>query len=122
MALGLARIFGIELPWNFDRPYRATSPIEFCGRWHVTLSRWLRDYLYIPLGGNRKGERRRDANLMATMGLGGVWHGASLNFVIWGLYQGVLLLATHRLGRLRIRLPHAAAVAVTFVVVMFGWV
>src|ERR687887_1054006 len=122
MALGLARIFGIELPWNFNRPYRATSPIEFLRRWHVTLSSWLRDYLYIPLGGNRKGERRRDANLIATMGLGGLWHGASANFVIWGLYQGVLLLATHRLARLPFRLPRAAALAVTFAVVMFGWV
>jgi alginate O-acetyltransferase complex protein AlgI len=122
MALGLARIFGIELPWNFNRPYRATSPVEFWRRWHVTLSTWLRDYLYIPLGGNRKGERRRDANLIATMGLGGLWHGASLNFVIWGLYQGVLLLATHRLRRLGLRVPAAVAVAITFVVVMFGWV
>jgi alginate O-acetyltransferase complex protein AlgI len=122
MALGLARIFGIELPWNFNRPYRASSPIEFWRRWHVTLSTWLRDYLYIPLGGNRKGERRRDANLLATMGLGGLWHGASLNFVIWGLYQGVLLLTTHHLRRRTWRIPAAAAVAITFVVVMFGWV
>jgi alginate O-acetyltransferase complex protein AlgI len=122
MALGLARIFGIELPWNFNRPYRAASPIEFWRRWHVTLSTWLRDYLYIPLGGNRKGERRRDANLLATMGLGGLWHGASLNFVVWGLYQGVLLLTTHHLRKRAWRLPAAVAVAVTFVVVMFGWV
>jgi len=122
MALGLARIFGIELPWNFNRPYRATSPIEFWRRWHVTLSTWLRDYLYIPLGGNRKGDRRRDANLLATMGLGGLWHGASLNFVVWGLYQGVLLLATHRLRTLALRIPPAVAVGMTFVVVMFGWV
>ena len=122
MALGLARIFGIDLPWNFNRPYRSASPIEFWRRWHVTLSTWLRDYLYIPLGGNRKGERRRDANLAATMGLGGLWHGASLNFVVWGLYQGLLLLVTHHLRRHGWRLPAAAAVAVTFVVVMFGWV
>ncbi|HKC21977.1 MAG TPA: MBOAT family O-acyltransferase, partial [Gaiellaceae bacterium] len=122
MALGLARIFGIELPWNFNRPYRAASPIEFWRRWHVTLYTWLRDYLYIPLGGNRKGERRRDANLLATMGLGGLWHGASLNFVVWGLYQGVLLLTTHHLRKHAWRLPAALAVALTFVVVMFGWV
>jgi alginate O-acetyltransferase complex protein AlgI len=122
MALGLARIFGIELPWNFNRPYRSASPIEFWRRWHVTLSSWLRDYLYIPLGGNRKGERRRDANLLATMGLGGLWHGASLNFVVWGLYQGVLLLTTHHLRKRAWRLPVALAVAVTFIVVMFGWV
>jgi alginate O-acetyltransferase complex protein AlgI len=122
MALGLAQIFGIELPWNFNRPYRAASPIEFWRRWHVTLSTWLRDYLYIPLGGNRKGERRRDANLLATMGLGGLWHGASLNFVVWGLYQGVLLLTTHHLRKRAWRMPAGVAVAITFVVVMFGWV
>jgi alginate O-acetyltransferase complex protein AlgI len=122
MALGLAKIFGIDLPWNFNRPYRATSPIEFWRRWHVTLSTWLRDYLYIPLGGNRKGERRRDANLMATMGLGGLWHGASLNFIIWGLYQGVLLLGTHHVRKRAWRVPVWAALAVTFVLVMFGWV
>jgi alginate O-acetyltransferase complex protein AlgI len=122
MALGLARMFGIELPWNFNRPYSAVSPIDFWRRWHVTLSTWLRDYLYIPLGGNRRGEARRDANLMATMGLGGLWHGASLNFAVWGLYQGLLLLATHRLGRLRLRPPRVLAILITFVAVMFGWV
>ena len=122
MALGLARMFGIELPWNFNRPYSAVSPIDFWRRWHVTLSSWLRDYLYIPLGGNRKGAARRDANLLTTMGLGGLWHGASLNFVVWGLYQGLLLLATHRLRKLAVHIPSALAVAVTFVVVMFGWV
>ncbi len=122
MALGLAQIFGIELPWNFNRPYRASSPIEFWRRWHVTLSSWLRDYLYIPLGGNRKGERRRDANLLATMGLGGLWHGASLNFVVWGLYQGLLLLTTHHLRKRGWRVPAGVGVAITFVVVMFGWV
>jgi alginate O-acetyltransferase complex protein AlgI len=122
MALGLARMLGIELPWNFDRPYSAASPVEFWRRWHVTLSTWLRDYLYIPLGGNRRGAARRDANLMATMGLGGLWHGASFNFVVWGLYQGVLLLATHRLARLALRVPRTVAVALTFAAVMFGWV
>ncbi|NUR75714.1 MAG: MBOAT family protein [Thermoleophilia bacterium] len=122
MALGLARMLGIELPWNFDRPYSAVSPIEFWRRWHVTLSSWLRDYLYIPLGGNRRGPARRDANLMTTMGLGGLWHGAALNFFVWGLYQGMLLLATHRLARLPIRVPRVIAVLLTFTAVMFGWV
>ena len=122
MALGLARIFGIELPWNFDRPYRSASPTEFWRRWHVTLSSWLRDYLYIPLGGNRKGELRRDANLFATMGLGGLWHGASLNFVGWGLYHGLLLSGTHHGRRRGWRLPRVAAVAVTFLLVVVGWV
>jgi alginate O-acetyltransferase complex protein AlgI len=122
MALGLARMFGIELPWNFDRPYSAASPIEFWRRWHVTLSTWLRDYLYIPLGGKRRGETRRDANLMTTMGLGGLWHGASLNFLVWGLYQGILLVGTHHVGRQARRLPHVVAVLVTFAAVTVGWV
>jgi alginate O-acetyltransferase complex protein AlgI len=122
MALGLARMFGIELPWNFDRPYRARSPQEFWRRWHVTLSSWLRDYLYIPLGGNRKGPARRDANLLATMGLGGLWHGASFSFVVWGLWHG-LLLAGHRHGqRLGWRVPAALAIPLTFVLVTVGWV
>jgi alginate O-acetyltransferase complex protein AlgI len=122
MALGLARMLGIELPWNFDRPYSAASPVEFWRRWHVTLSTWLRDYVYISLGGNRRGTARRDANLMTTMGLGGLWHGASLNFVVWGLYHGVLLVGTHRLARLPFRLPRVVAVLATFALVMFGWV
>lgn len=122
MALGLARIFGIELPWNFDRPYRSATPTEFWRRWHVTLSTWLRDYLYIPLGGNRKGGRRRDLNLLITMALGGLWHGAALNFVAWGAYHGVLLTGTHH-GRARgWRLPRPVAVLVTFVLVVLGWV
>ncbi|MHB8469088.1 MAG: MBOAT family O-acyltransferase [Gaiellaceae bacterium] len=122
MALGLARIFGIELPWNFDRPYLSASPAEFWRRWHVTLSTWLRDYLYIPLGGNRKGRRRQAGNLLVTMGLGGLWHGASLSFVAWGLYHGLLLVGTHA-GRERgWRLPRPLAVTVTFLLVTCGWV
>src|SRR5438874_3612571 len=91
MALGLARIFGIELPWNFDRPYRSASPTEFWRRWNITLSSWLRDYLYIPLGGNRKGKIRTYVNLMITMLLAGLWHGANWNFVLWGGLQGTYL-------------------------------
>jgi alginate O-acetyltransferase complex protein AlgI len=120
MALGLARMFGIELPWNFDRPYRAAGPREFWRRWHVTLSTWLRDYLYIPLGGSRTSETRRDANLLTTMTLGGLWHGAALNFLLWGLYQGVLLVGGRRLSW--IRLPRFAAVPLTFALVTVGWV
>jgi alginate O-acetyltransferase complex protein AlgI len=122
MALGLARMLGIELPWNFDRPYRARSPREFWRRWHVTLSSWLRDYLYIPLGGNRKGERRRDLNLLATMGLGGLWHGASFSFVVWGLWHGGLLVGQRRAERLALRPPAAVATALTFLLVTLGWV
>lgn len=122
MALGLALMMGIQLPWNFDRPYRAANPSEFWQRWHVTLSSWLRDYLYIPLGGNRRGAARRDANLLTTMGLGGLWHGASISFLLWGLYHGVLLVVHRRLEALPIRIPRPLAVALTFVLVTIGWV
>lgn len=96
MAIGIARILGYELPKNFDMPYVAVSITEFWKRWHMTLSFWLRDYLYIPLGGNRKGTKRTYINLMITMLLGGLWHGASWNFVIWGGMHGVAL-AVHKL-------------------------
>ncbi len=91
MAIGLACLFGIRLPWNFASPYKATSVIEFWRRWHMTLSRFLRDYLYIPLGGNRKGPARRTVNLMIVMLLGGLWHGAGWSFVIWGGLHGLYL-------------------------------
>ena len=91
MALGIALMFNIRLPINFNSPYKATSIIEFWRRWHITLSTFLRDYLYIPLGGNRHGKLRRYANLMATMLLGGLWHGAGWTFVIWGALHGAYL-------------------------------
>src|ERR1700694_1050864 len=95
MAVGLALLFGIRLPVNFRSPYRAISIIEFWRRWHITLSRFLRDYLYIPLGGNRLGEPRRYINLIVTMLLGGLWHGAGWNFLIWGGLHGVYLCINH---------------------------
>ena len=95
MARGLALLLGFELPRNFLEPYLSRNPSEFWRCWHITLSRWLRDYLYIPLGGNRKGQARLFANLLVTMTLGGVWHGAGWNFVIWGALHGVLLVG-HR--------------------------
>src|SRR5579883_2142440 len=95
MAIGLALMFGIRLPVNFRSPYKALSIIEFWRRWHITLSRFLRDYLYIPLGGNRLGEQRRYLNLMVTMLLGGLWHGAGWNFVIWGGLHGLYLCIDH---------------------------
>ncbi|MGE5766393.1 MAG: MBOAT family O-acyltransferase [Bacteroidota bacterium] len=95
MAIGIARMFGIQLPLNFNAPYRATSIIDFWRRWHMTLSRFLRDYLYIPLGGSRKGPARRYVNLMATMLLGGLWHGAGWTFVVWGGLHGLMLVANH---------------------------
>jgi alginate O-acetyltransferase complex protein AlgI len=95
MAVGLALLFGIRLPVNFRSPYKATSIIDFWRRWHITLSRFLRDYLYIPLGGNRLGEQRRYLNLMVTMLLGGLWHGAGWNFLIWGGLHGLYLSVNH---------------------------
>ena len=97
MARGIALLLGFELPWNFEEPYLSRNPAEFWRRWHITLSTWLRDYLYIPLGGNRRGSTRTQVNLMITMLLGGLWHGASWNFVIWGGLHGMLLVA-HRLA------------------------
>ena len=95
MAIGLARIFSINMPLNFYSPYKAKSMIEFWRRWHMSLSRFLRDYLYIPLGGNRLGYARTLANIMIVMLLGGFWHGASWNFVLWGAMHGVVILANH---------------------------
>ncbi|MBD0344375.1 MAG: MBOAT family protein [Coleofasciculus sp. Co-bin14] len=91
MARGVSKLFGIELMLNFNLPYFSKDPSEFWHRWHISLSTWLRDYLYIPLGGSRKGELRTYQNLMTTMVLGGLWHGAAWNFVLWGFYQGALL-------------------------------
>lgn len=88
MAIGLSRLFGVRLPLNFNSPYKSRNISEFWRRWHMTLSRFLRDYLYIPLGGNRHGILRRQSNLITTMILGGLWHGAGWNFVIWGGLHG----------------------------------
>jgi len=98
IAIGVSKIIGFDLPENFNMPYSATSITEFWHRWHITLSQWLRDYLYIPLGGNRKGKWRSYVNLLATMLLGGLWHGASWTFVFWGLLHGVGLIV-HKLWR-----------------------
>jgi D-alanyl-lipoteichoic acid acyltransferase DltB (MBOAT superfamily) len=95
MAIGFSRLFGFKLPRNFDLPYRSTSITEFWRRWHISLSSWLRDYLYIPLGGNRHGTPMQYRNLLLTMLLGGLWHGASYNFVIWGGMHGAAL-AVHK--------------------------
>lgn len=131
MAIGLSRLFGIRLPLNFDSPYKATNIIDFWRRWHMTLSRFLRDYLYLPLGGNRKGKARRYLNLMLTMLLGGLWHGAGWTFVIWGGLHGCYLIINHAWHALRERTGLAGrpshfgsftARALTFVAVVVGWV
>src|SRR5438270_2097000 len=127
MAVGLALLFGIRLPVNFRSPYKAVSIIEFWRRWHITLSRCLRDYLYIPLGGNRLGETRRYVNLLATMLLGGLWHGAAWNFVIWGGLHGLYLCINHLWRAWRGDAPASMAAkalcwAVTFFAVVIAWV
>ena len=124
MAMGLGLCVGFAFPDNFLLPYRATSISDFWRRWHVTLSSWLRDYLYIPLGGNRCGRVRRDFNLLATMTLAGLWHGASVLFLLWGLYHGVLLVVERILGidRARAGLGQAVSRVYTVIAVFLGWV
>jgi alginate O-acetyltransferase complex protein AlgI len=122
MAMGVALLFNIWLPVNFNSPYRATSIQDFWRRWHITLSHFLRDHLYIPLGGNRAGRWRTHLNLVITFALGGLWHGASWMFVIWGLLHG-LALVVHRLwGGLGWRMPRALAWGLTFLFVNVAWV
>ena len=132
MAIGLARLFGIVFPANFNSPYKAASIVDFWRRWHMTLSRFLRDYLYIPLGGGRCHPLRRHANVMATMLLGGLWHGAGWTFVIWGGLHGLYLVlnhawrASHKRWSPRFTLPPAPARALaqllTFLAVVVAWV
>jgi D-alanyl-lipoteichoic acid acyltransferase DltB (MBOAT superfamily) len=132
MAIGASRCFGIVLPLNFDSPYKSADIIEFWRRWHMTLSRFLRDYLYIPLGGNRHGTARRHLNLFITMLLGGLWHGAAWTFVLWGALHGAFLIANHLWRALRQRLGwrdgaaghlgRIVGIAVTFLVVVLAWV
>jgi alginate O-acetyltransferase complex protein AlgI len=126
MALGLGRLFGVQVPINFDSPYRAVSLVDFWRRWHISLSFFLRDYLYIPLGGNRRGPARRHLNLMVTMVLGGLWHGAAWTFIVWGALHGAGLCLnrgwralTRRLG---FSLPIWLAWLATFLFVNLGWI
>lgn len=132
MAIGLSRLFGVRLPLNFDSPYKSINIIEFWRRWHMTLSRFLRDYLYFGLGGNRKGSTRRYINLLVTMVLGGFWHGAGWTFIVWGCLHGFYLVVNHGWHSLRkiIRqdttssswLGRMASLALTFFVVVIAWV
>ncbi len=115
-------LFNIRLPDNFNDPYQAESLADFWRRWHMTLSQFLRDYLYIPLGGNRKGEGRREFNVMATMLLGGIWHGAGWTYAIWGLFHGILLVLNHAWSGLSVPMPKILARAITFIAVVIGWV
>ncbi len=134
MAIGLALMIGVQLPMNFDSPYKARNIAEFWRRWHMTLSRFLRDYLYIPLGGNRRGLARQQVNLMTTMLLGGLWHGAGWTFVIWGGLHGLYLVVYHAWRRVVARWGlghHHGAIAMitvplawfaTFLAVVVAWV
>lgn len=130
MAIGLSRLFGVRLPLNFSSPYKAVNIVEFWRCWHMTLSRFLRDYLYIPLGGNRDGAARRYLNLMITMVLGGLWHGAGWNFVIWGFLHGCYLVLNQVWAAFAARIGFAprsrawtvAATALTFTAVCYAWV
>ena len=126
MAIGSAALLGVQLPTNFRGPYRSDSVADFWRRWHITLSNWLKDYLYIPLGGNRKGFPRQVANIMVTMLLGGLWHGANWTFVAWGGLHGVGISLYHLLGKGRValldRVPRWVWVILTFHFVLVGWV
>src|SRR6266481_465725 len=129
MAIGISLMFGIFLPLNFNSPYKATSIIDFWRRWHMTLSQFLRDYLYIPLGGNRHGRTLRYVNLMITMALGGLWHGAAWTFVAWGVLHGAYLCINHAwinygpaVAPRFARPANIAALVLTFLSVVVAWV
>lgn len=131
IARGCARLLGYEFLENFQRPYVATNIVDFWRRWHISLSTWLRDYLYIPLGGSRKGMKRTYLNLMLTMVLGGLWHGANWTFLLWGVYHGLLLSVTRFIQHFRERTVHTPkkwtaarpfAMILTFHLVCIGWV
>ena len=133
MAIGIGKMFGIQLPINFNSPYKSVNIIDFWRRWHITLSNYLRDYLYIPLGGNRHGEIRRNFNLLITMLLGGFWHGAGWTFIIWGGLHGAYLIVNHQWRSFRQRVwghdlsqthwwGRGLGWFVTFIAVVIGWV
>ncbi len=125
MALGVAHLFGYKLTVNFNMPYLASNVSDFWRRWHISLSTWLRDYVFIPLGGSRGGELATARNLMIVMGVGGLWHGAQWTYLLWGVYHGLLLVG-HRLFARLVHIQHPlwtlASTAITFVAVSLGWV
>ncbi len=127
MAIGLARIFNINFPFNFDSPYKATSIIDFWRRWHITLSMFLKNYIYIPLGGSRKGTFKKYRNIFVTMFLCGLWHGAGWTFILWGILHAILLIGNHGWNTLKIKFPllfnvNIAGWIFTMLCVVMGWV
>jgi alginate O-acetyltransferase complex protein AlgI len=127
MATGLGHLFAVKLPQNFDSPYKATDPSDFWRRWHITLSAWLRDYLFIPMGGSRGSALMIARNLMITLLLGGLWHGAAWLFVIWGAWHGLLLVAFHLLKQRGWWVSNASRAGywfnrqLTFLAIVIGW-
>lgn len=121
IALGIAQILGFRFPANFNMPYLALSPQDFWRRWNISLSSWLRDYLYIPLGGNRKGELRTHVNLILTMVICGLWHGATLNFLAWGIYHGALLSVNRLIRFPESRMLSIAGMLLTQYLIFLGW-
>jgi alginate O-acetyltransferase complex protein AlgI len=128
IALGLGRLFGLKLSWNFRTPYLSTNPSEFWRRWHITLSNWVRDYIYIPLGGSRKGAKRRIINLLLAMTICGIWHGASWTFMLWGIFHGAVL-GIYHWGKKRYQINflkgttlRLASIFLTCQIVSIGWV
>lgn len=124
MAVGLGRMFGFEFLKNFNAPYHSVSITDFWRRWHISLSSWIRDYLYIPLGGNRKGKSRTYINLLIVFALCGLWHGANTTFLAWGLFHGIFLVAERLMGKDSVykKFPSVICAVITNVIVMFGWV
>lgn len=123
IAIGTAKLLGFNLAWNFTHPYGAKSIVEFWQRWHISLSQWLKDYLYIPLGGNKKGFCRTLINLILVMAFCGIWHGSTLNYFVWGVYHGMLLSLCHIWRKVfkNIKIPRWLGWAITQIVVFFGW-
>ncbi len=122
MAIGVALLFNIKLPFNFNSPYKATNIQDFWRRWHMTLSRFLKDYIYIPLGGNRYGTYKTYLNLLTTFFLAGLWHGAGWTFIIWGLLHGIALIIHRMWNQLNIKIPTPLAWFITFNFVNISWV
>lgn len=123
MAIGISRLFGFEFDENFDHPYTAVSVQDFWRKWHISLSRWFRDYIYIPLGGNRVPDNVYVRNILIVWLLTGIWHGASMNFIVWGLYYGLLLLAERFIWKDKLkRLPRFIQHLYTLLLVLIGWV
>jgi alginate O-acetyltransferase complex protein AlgI len=122
MAIGLGLMLGFRFTENFDRPYLSRSITEFWTRWHITLSNWMKDYLYIPLGGNRVSARRTLVNIWIVFLLSGLWHGAQWTFVVWGAFHGLFLSIEKYSMRERLRVPQLLRVPLTFLIVLCGWV